>query len=182
MKHQMKGRDFIMDLSTKYLGLTLRSPLVASAGPLTGSLAGITRLAESGVGAIVLPSLFEEQLRAESDRDLRLARTQAESHGEAQSYFPDLEGVGAAADWPHRYLDLIWRAAAEVDIPVIASLNGVSAGGWTDCASAMEASAPSRPQCNRPRCRRPRFRIWSVSRPVSGRPLGPLQRRATGRQ
>jgi dihydroorotate dehydrogenase (fumarate) len=137
-----------MDLSTKYLGLTLRSPLVASAGPLTGSLAGITRLAESGVGAIVLPSLFEEQLRAESDRDLRLARTQAESHGEAQSYFPDLEDAGAAADWPHRYLDLIRRAAAEVDIPVIASLNGVSAGGWTDYASAMEAAGAAAIELN----------------------------------
>ena len=58
-----------MDLSTRYLGLTLRSPLVASAGPLTGSLAGITELAKAGVGAVVLPSLFEEQLRSRDDPD-----------------------------------------------------------------------------------------------------------------
>jgi dihydroorotate dehydrogenase (fumarate) len=110
-----------MDLSTKYLGLTLRSPLVASAGPLTGSLAGITRLAEAGVGAVVLPSLFEEQLRAEPDRE---------------------------HDWSHRYLDLIERAVAEVDIPVIASLNGVTTGGWTDHASAMQAAGASAIELN----------------------------------
>jgi dihydroorotate dehydrogenase (fumarate) len=141
-----------MDLSTQYLGLTLRSPLVASAGPLTGSLAGIIRLAESGVGAIVLPSLFEEQAREETARDLRLARSHAESHGEshgeARTDFPDRADAGAAGDWPHRYLDLIWRAAAEVDIPVIASLNGVSPGGWTDHASAMQAAGASAIELN----------------------------------
>jgi dihydroorotate dehydrogenase (fumarate) len=136
-----------MDLSTKYLGLTLRSPLVASAGPLTGSLAGISRLAEAGVGAVVLPSLFEEQLRAESDRDLLLADAYAESHEEAQTYFRDAEGPGGH-DWPHRYLDLVKRATAEVDIPVIGSLNGVTAGGWTDYASAIQAAGASAIELN----------------------------------
>jgi dihydroorotate dehydrogenase (fumarate) len=136
-----------MDLSTKYLGLTLRSPLVASAGPLTASLAGITRLAEAGVGAVVLPSLFEEQLRAETDRDFLLADAYAESHGEAQTYFRDADGP-AGRDWPHRYLDLIKRATAEVDIPVIGSLNGVTAGGWTDYASAIQAAGASAIELN----------------------------------
>lgn len=129
-----------MDLQTRYLGLTLRSPLVASAGPLTGSLGGITRLAEAGVGAVVLPSLFEEQVWA-------VAAAGAESHSGAQTYFRDSSGP-SRGDWPHRYLDLIERAVGEVDIPVIASLNGVSAGGWTDYASAMQAAGASAIELN----------------------------------
>jgi len=136
-----------MDLTTQYLGLTLRSPLVASSSPLTGSLAGITRLAEAGVGAVVLPSLFEEQLRAEADRDFLLADAYAESHREAQTYFRDAEGPGGR-DWPHRYLQLIKRATAEVDIPVIGSLNGVTAGGWTDYASAIQAAGAAAIELN----------------------------------
>jgi dihydroorotate dehydrogenase (fumarate) len=103
-----------MDLTTDYLGLRLRSPLVASAGPLTGTIGGITRLAAAGAGAVVLPSLFEEQVRAEAER----------------------------------YLDLIKRAADEARIPVIASLNGVSPGGWTDYASAFEQAGASAIELN----------------------------------
>jgi len=136
-----------MDLQTRYLGLTLRSPLVASAGPLTGSLGGITRLAEAGVGAVVLPSLFEEQVWAEAGGNQPLADAGAESHREAQTYFCDCSGPGRG-DWPRRYLALIKRAVAEVDIPVIASLNGVSAGGWTDYASAMQAAGASAIELN----------------------------------
>jgi len=135
-----------MDLSTKYLGLNLPSPLVASAGPLTGSLAGIIRLAESGVGAVVLPSLFEEQLRAEADRDFFLHDAHA-AGPEAQTYFRDADGPGGP-DWPQRYLNLITRATAEVDIPVIGSLNGVTPGGWTDYASAIEAAGASAIELN----------------------------------
>jgi len=76
-----------MDLSTRYLGLTLRSPLVASAGPLTGSLAGISELAEAGVGAVVLPSLFEEQLRAEADRDWYPAAAYSEGAEPTRAHF-----------------------------------------------------------------------------------------------
>ncbi len=136
-----------MDLRTQYLGLTLRNPLVASAGPVTRSLAGITQLANAGIGAVVLPSLFEEQLRSEADRDESLAGAHTDSHGEALTYFRDLDGPGGT-DWPHRYLDLISRARAAVDIPVIASLNGVSAGGWTDYASAMQAAGASAIELN----------------------------------
>lgn len=124
----------MLDLSTRYLGLTLRSPLVASAGPLTGSLAGIAALAEAGVGAVVLPSLFEEQLRAEAGRDWDL------------SGFPHLEGPGGLG-WPDRYLNLISRAT-ETGIPVIASLNGVSTGGWTDYAFAAQAAGASAIELN----------------------------------
>jgi dihydroorotate dehydrogenase (fumarate) len=133
-----------MDLTTRYLGLTLRSPLVASAGPLTGSLAGIARLDGAGVGAVVLPSLFEEQLRREAERDSRLAETYIDSFGEALTYLPD----PGASNWPDRYLGLIERAVAETSIPVIGSLNGVSPGGWTDYATAIEQAGASAIELN----------------------------------
>lgn len=133
-----------MDLTTQYLGLTLRSPLVASAGPVTATVSGIARLAAAGVGAVVLPSLFEEQLRADSDRDARLAEAYTDSHHEAFSYLP-----GSVADHlPRSYLDLIERAVALGSVPVIASLNGVSPGGWTDYASAMEQAGASAIELN----------------------------------
>ena len=127
-----------MDLSTRYLGLTLRSPLVASAGPLTATVAGIRRLEAAGVGAVVLPSLFEEQLRNEVERDFELTEAYEDSHFEARSYLP-----ASAEEGPGRYLDLISRAVAETKIPVIASLNGVSPGGWTDYATAMQQAGAS---------------------------------------
>jgi dihydroorotate dehydrogenase (fumarate) len=139
-----------MDLSTRYLGLTLRSPLVASSGPLTGSLAGITRLAEAGVGAVVLPSLFEEQLEARAARaaggDWHLAEAYAESHRDAQEYFRHMDWRHAP-DRPRRYLSLISRAA-EAGIPVIASLNGVATGNWTDYASAIQAAGAAAIELN----------------------------------
>ncbi|HYA53718.1 MAG TPA: dihydroorotate dehydrogenase-like protein, partial [Streptosporangiaceae bacterium] len=111
-----------------------RSPLVASAGPIARTVQGVEHLADAGVGAIVLPSLFEEQVRREAERDAQLAEAGAESFAESLSYLPDTGGQAG----PRRYLDLLSRAAAMVDIPVIASLNGVTAGGWTDYAVAME--------------------------------------------
>jgi len=123
-----------MDLTTKYLGLTLRSPLVASAGPISRTVQGVEHLADAGVGAIVLPSLFEEQVRREAERDARLAEAGTESFAESLSYLP---GTGGE-DGPRRYLDLLGRAIGAVDVPVIASLNGVTAGGWTDYSIAME--------------------------------------------
>jgi dihydroorotate dehydrogenase (fumarate) len=125
-----------MDLSTKYLGLDLRNPLVASAGPLTSTADGVRQLADAGVGAVVLPSLFEEELRHQADQDSRLAAAGTESFPEALSYLPDT----TFDHWPHRYLHLIEQAtaAAGPSVPVIASLNGVSTGGWTDYATAMQ--------------------------------------------
>ena len=124
-----------MDLTTRYMGLTLRNPLVASASPLSRTVDGVQRLADAGVGAVVLYSLFEEQLRREVVENERLAAAGTESFGESLSYFP----AAAAADFsPRQYVSLLERAAAVVDIPVIGSLNGVTPSGWTDYARAMQ--------------------------------------------
>jgi dihydroorotate dehydrogenase (fumarate) len=122
-----------MNLETSYLGLKLRNPLVASAGPMTQTAERVERLAAAGVGAVVLPSLFEEQIRAEADRDERLAEIGIDSFAEAMTYLIDPD----ASIWPRQYLDLIARAAGS-GVPVIASLNGSTGGGWTDYARAMQ--------------------------------------------
>lgn len=124
-----------MDLTTDYMGLPLRNPLVASASPLSRTVAGVQRLADAGVAAVVLPSLFEEQLRREADQDARLADAGTDSFAESLTYLPPAPN-GAIGS--RRYLSLLERAAAAVDIPVIASLNGVTAGGWVDHAIAMQ--------------------------------------------
>ncbi len=124
-----------MDHSTRYLGLALRNPLVASASPLSNTLDGVRRLADAGVGAIVLFSLFEEQLSREAERNARLADAGTDSFAESLSYFP----AGADEDTgPRRYLSLLERAAGTVDIPVIGSLNGVTHSGWTSYARAIQ--------------------------------------------
>jgi dihydroorotate dehydrogenase (fumarate) len=122
-----------VNLATSYLGLDLRNPLVASAGPMTQTVDRIKQLAEAGVAAVVLPSLFEEQIRAEAERDELLAEAGTDSFGEATSYLIDPD----ASAWPRQYLDLIGRAAGS-GAPVIASLNGSTTGGWTDYARAMQ--------------------------------------------
>ncbi|HUA02585.1 MAG TPA: dihydroorotate dehydrogenase-like protein [Solirubrobacteraceae bacterium] len=124
-----------MELSTNYMGLALRNPLVASPSPLSYTLDGVRRLADGGAGAIVLFSLFEEQLREEAARAIRLVETTAESFPEALSYFPS---VAEEDGGPRAYLNLIERASGAVEVPVIASLNGVTLEGWSDYACAME--------------------------------------------
>ena len=115
--------------STNYMGLALRNPLVASASPLSHTLDGVRRLADAGVGAVVLFSLFEEQLREQAERTARLVDAGADSFAESLSYFP---AGGRGGHGPRRYLSLLERAAAAVDVPVIASLNGVTPEGWTE--------------------------------------------------
>ncbi len=132
-----------MNLDSSYLGLELRNPLVASAGPMTQTAKRVGQLAEAGVGAIVLPSLFEEQIRAEADRDERLAEVGIDSFSEAMTYLIDPD----ASVWPRQYLDLIERAAG-YGVPVIASLNGSTAGGWTDYARAMQGAGASALELN----------------------------------
>jgi dihydroorotate dehydrogenase (fumarate) len=132
-----------MNLDTSYLGLKLRNPLVASAGPMTQTADRVGQLAEAGVGAVVLPSLFEEQIRAEADRDERLAEVGIDSFGEAMTYLIDPD----ASVWPRQYLDLIERAAG-YGVPVIASLNGSTAGGWTDYARAIQGAGASALELN----------------------------------
>jgi dihydroorotate dehydrogenase (fumarate) len=134
-----------MDLSTRYLGLTLRNPLVASASPLSNTVDGVRRLADVGVGAVVLYSLFEEQVRREADEDARLAKAGSDSFGESLSYFPTTasEDVG-----PRRYLSLLERAASSVSVPVIGSINGSTPGGWTGYARSMQDSGAAAIELN----------------------------------
>lgn len=128
-----------MDLSTTYLGLKLKNPLVPSASPLTASLDSIKQLAEHGAAAIVLHSLFEEQIRHEQEELEYLTTQGAESFAESLTYFPEPEEYRLG---PVEYLDHIRAAKAAVDIPIIASLNGVTVGGWTEYAKEMaEAGA-----------------------------------------
>lgn len=123
------------DLATRYLGMELRNPLVASASPLSKTVDGVRRLADGGVGAVVLYSLFEEQLRRAAARDAAAAEAGTDSFAESLSYFPPAAGADGG---PRHYLNLLERAAAAVEIPVIASLNGSTTGGWTDYASALQ--------------------------------------------
>jgi dihydroorotate dehydrogenase (fumarate) len=125
-----------MDLSTTYLGLPLANPLVASASPMTRSVNGVRKLAAAGIGAVVLPSLFEEQLRKEQERDEELVEGRADAFSEALTFFPT--GYSGLPGRPQRYLDLVERAAGVVDVPVIASLNGSTPGGWEDFARSLQ--------------------------------------------
>ena len=123
------------DLSTKYLGLNLKCPLLASASPLCESVDNIKLLEDQGLGAVVLPSLFEEQLRLESlslDSDLERG---SDSFPEAANFFPDLQTYNLG---PDGYLELIRQAKESVNIPIIGSINGVSDGGWLQYARLME--------------------------------------------
>lgn len=123
------------DLTTRYLGLKLKSPLLASASPLCESVDNIKRLEDHNLAAVVLPSLFEEQLELDSlSVDSDLARG-AESFPESANFFPDLQTYNLG---PEGYLELIRHAKEAVDIPIIASLNGVSNGGWLQYARLME--------------------------------------------
>jgi dihydroorotate dehydrogenase (fumarate) len=124
-----------MDLSTGYMGLALRNPLVASASPLSQTVDAVRRLVDAGVGAVVLYSLFEEQLRREAAENARLVDAGTESFAESLSYFPATAEDEAG---PRRYLSLLERAAKAVEVPVIGSLNGVTPSGWADHARAMQ--------------------------------------------
>src|ERR1700684_4455413 len=125
----------MIDLSTKYLGLNLRSPLVVSASPLSREVEAIVRMEEAGASAVVLYSLFEEQLRQE-EVDLNYHLTAGtESFAESLTYFPQASEFHTG---PEGYLKHIRKAKAAVKIPVIASLNGSTLGGWTKFAAEIE--------------------------------------------
>jgi dihydroorotate dehydrogenase (fumarate) len=124
-----------MDLSTHYLGLTLCSPLLAAASPLSRTVDGVRQLADAGVGAVVLHSLFEEQLRREAEQNARLTTQGSETYAESLTYFPPVVDGGYRAN---RYLHLLESAASTVDIPVIGSLNGITQGGWARFAGSMQ--------------------------------------------
>jgi len=133
------------DLTTNYLGLKLRTPLVASASPLSQEIGGIRRLEDAGASAVVLYSLFEEQLRQESaELDQRLSAG-TESFAESLTYFPQPAEFRLG---PEGYLDHIRKAKQAVSIPIFASLNGASVGGWTKYASQIEQAGADAIECN----------------------------------
>src|SRR5512143_1617120 len=125
----------MLDLSTTYLGLKLQNPLVPSASPLSKSLDTLKRLEDHGAAAVVMYSLFEEQITAESN-ELDFFLTQGtESFAEVATYFPDLGHYNVG---PETYLEQVRQAKASLEIPIIASLNGISTGGWIRYAKLME--------------------------------------------
>lgn len=125
-----------MDLSTEYLGLKLRSPLVPSAAqPLSEKLDNLKRMEDSGAGAVVLHSIFEEQLRQESLELHKYLTSHTDSYAEASSFFPEPEEFQLG---PEGYLEFIRKAKQSVGIPVIGSLNAATPGGWTDFARKIQ--------------------------------------------
>ena len=129
-----------MSLATHYLGLTLKNPLIASAAPGNAQLDHLRRLEDAGAAAVVLPSLFQEQIEADEALEELILGRMAHNSPEASSYLPAAVGpYGIGSD---AYLDLIRRARAALAIPVIASLNGATESGWTEYAQLMaEAGA-----------------------------------------
>jgi dihydroorotate dehydrogenase (fumarate) len=125
-----------VDMTTTYLGFDLASPVMPSASPLTGTIDHVLALVEAGAPAIVLPSLFEEQIEHDAMAVHFGLELGADGFGEAPSgYLPKLNDYNTG---PEDYLDLMRRARAEAGVPVIASLNGVSSGGWTLYARVLE--------------------------------------------
>lgn len=124
-----------IDLSTAYLGLKLKNPLVASSSPLCEDLGAIRRMEDAGASAVVLHSLFEEQIELESEAIERFFRETSELSPEAATRLPD---IGARMVGPEAYLNHIRRCKQAVKIPIIASLNGSSKGGWLDYAKQIE--------------------------------------------
>jgi dihydroorotate dehydrogenase (fumarate) len=124
-----------MDLSTTYLGLKLKHPLVPSASPLSQGLDKIRQLEDAGASAVVMYSLFEEQIEGESHLLDHYLSFGSNSFAEALNYFPEMDSYNVG---PDSYLELIRNAKAAVDIPIIASLNGSSTGGWVEYARYMQ--------------------------------------------
>ena len=134
-----------MDLKTNYMGMTLRSPLVVSASPLSEYIQNIKMMEDAGAGAVVLYSLFEEQIRLEQ-HELHFHTTHGtESYAESLSYFPDMDEYKMG---PEEYLNHIRKAKEAVKIPIIASLNGSTLGGWTDYAKEMEKAGANAIELN----------------------------------
>jgi dihydroorotate dehydrogenase (fumarate) len=125
----------MVDLSTNYLGLQLKNPIVASASPLSKKVDSVKRLEDAGAAAVVMYSLFEEQITHESNALDHFLNSGTESFAEALSYFPDLEKYNVG---PEKYLELVGQLKKAVSIPVIGSLNGFTSGGWVEYAKKIE--------------------------------------------
>jgi dihydroorotate dehydrogenase (fumarate) len=134
-----------MDLSTTYLGMKLKNPVVVSASPLSRSMESIRRVEDAGAAAIVMHSLFEEQITHDEESHEHYKTVGTESYAEALTYFPD---TGDYHFGPEEYLELLAKASSRLEIPVIASLNGVTPGGWTLYAKEMEEAGASALELN----------------------------------
>jgi dihydroorotate dehydrogenase (fumarate) len=134
-----------MDITTRYLGMQLRTPLVVSASPLSHEISGIRDLEDAGASAVVLYSLFEEQLHKEAlELELHL-NAGTESFAESITYFPHSSEFHTG---PEQYLNHIRKAKDAVDIPIIASLNGATLGGWAKYARQIEQAGADAIECN----------------------------------
>jgi dihydroorotate dehydrogenase (fumarate) len=124
-----------MDLSTNYLGLHLKNPIVPSASPLSRSLDSMKRMEDAGAGAIVMYSLFEEQIAHESAELNHYLSYGTESFAESLTYFPEAQEYNLG---PDEYIELLQKAKEQLSIPIIGSLNGISSGGWVEYAKKIE--------------------------------------------
>jgi dihydroorotate dehydrogenase (fumarate) len=134
-------------LTTQYLGLTLTNPIVASASPLNRKVENLRQLEDAGAGAVVLPSLFQEQIEAEAESRVAQVEVFANSSPEALSYFPEAAN-GPYGIYPEQYLDLVRRVKTALTIPVIASLNGSSKAGWIEYAKLIEQAGAAAIELN----------------------------------
>lgn len=134
-----------MSLATKYLGLQLAHPIVAAASPLTATLDGMRQLEDAGAAAVVMSSLYEEQIRAEDTAYALYTEHGSDSQAEAASYFPEIPDYDSGVSG---HLDTLRRASDALDIPVIASLNGTTTEGWIDYARALEQAGASAIEVN----------------------------------
>ena len=125
----------MIDLTTTYMGMTLKNPIVASASPISETVEGICRLEDAGASAVVMYSLFEEQINYQSQLLDHYLSYNIESYAEALDYYPDLEHYKVG---PESYLEILRRAKEVTEIPIIGSLNGVSTGGWIEYAKKIE--------------------------------------------
>ncbi|CAN5878770.1 dihydroorotate dehydrogenase-like protein [soil metagenome] len=135
----------MVDLETTYMGMRLAHPVIASASPLSKDTDGIKRLEDGGASAIVMFSLFEEQIRGEQEALEVLSSAGSNSFAESLSYFPPVDAYRVG---PDRYLELIRRARESVRVPIIASLNGITNEGWIDYAKQMHQAGASAIELN----------------------------------
>ena len=133
------------DLTTRWLGLTLRSPLVVAACPLSRDVEAVAAAVSAGAGAVVMPSLFEEQLAEEQMAAHRFLDARTDLDAEAATFLPDVDVFSLGAE---PYLAQLGQLRARVDVPIIASLNGTTTGGWTDYAQQLEAGGASAIELN----------------------------------
>lgn len=134
-----------MDLATSYMGLALAHPIVAGASPLSGKVEDILRLEDAGAAAVVMHSLFEEQLRQEALAMERLTETVEDNFAEALSYFPPVDGYKVTGE---RYLETLRQACERSAIPIIGSLNGVTPEGWVEYAAHMQSAGAAAIELN----------------------------------